>query len=48
MGIGGAKNVKKEFVPSEKAGPTTKSELDELYSYSSAMCKITCKIFDNK
>ena len=47
MVIGGAKKVKKEFIPSEKAGPTTKYEIDELYSYSSAMCKITCKIVEN-
>ena len=47
MGIGGAKNVKKEFVPSGKAGPATKSEIDKLYSYSSAMCKIKCKIVEN-
>ena len=47
MGIGGAKNVQKELIPSGKAGPTTKSELDELYSYSSAMCKIKCKTVEN-
>ena len=47
MGIGGAKNVQKEFVPKEKVDPITKSEKDELYSYSSAMCKIPCKIVEN-
>ena len=49
MGIGGAKNVKKELVPSRngKAGPATKSEIDKLYSYSSAMCKIKYKIVVN-
>ena len=44
MGIGGAKNVQKEFVPKEKVDPTTKSEIDELYSYSSAMCKYHIKL----
>ena len=47
MGIGGAKNVQKKFVPKEKVDPPTKSEIDELYSYSSAMCKIPCKIVEN-
>ena len=44
MGIEGAQ---KEFVPFEKAEPAIKYEIDELYLYDSAMCKITCKIVVN-
>ena len=42
-----SKKIIKEVIPFEKAGPTSKSELDELYSYESALCKIKCKIFTN-
>ena len=42
-----SKETNKEFVPFEKAGPTSKSELIELYSYESALCKIKYKIVKN-
>ena len=41
MGI--CNSTKKEIVVFKRPGPTTKSEIDELYSYGSAMCKITIK-----
>ena len=44
--IRGSIEIIKEFVPFDKAEPMSKSEIDELYSYDSAMCKIKCKILE--
>ena len=47
IGIRVSKEIVKEIVPSDRAGPMYKTEIDELYSYESALCKINCKIYIN-
>ena len=52
MDLGGAKkaqNELNELIPSEKAGPIQRSEIDELYSHDSEICKIKCKtVYNNQ
>ena len=48
IGMRGSKEINKESVPSNKAGPTAIIEINELVSYGSpAMCKISCKSLEN-
>ena len=46
-GMRESKEIRKELVPFEMAEPIPKSEIDELFSYDSAIFKIKCKTLEN-